>query len=104
MCPKDIIEKIQVMAALQRKEICGVVLKDNTIIPIKNVSSSHNTFVFDKREWFTLLNTKPDILCIYHSHLNGNTEPSETDLNCQNIIMYDFLIVAGNDWSYTPYA
>jgi len=100
VCSKDTIEKIQWLASLKTKEICGVVLKDNSIVEIKNVSTTNHTFIFDKTEWFKLLNTKPEIRCIYHSHVNGDPEPSKDDLACQKRLNYDFLIVAGSKWRY----
>ena len=86
------------------KEICGLVLEDLSILPIQNISNNPNHFVFNRREWFALLNSGVGILCIYHTHLNNDPTPSTVDLACQKNIKLDFLIVTPSKWSYTPYA
>jgi len=81
-----VIVQLQVLAKMSpHKEICGVIAQDFTIHPIKNVAkNAASCFVFDKREYFTLMNTFQKsgnkVLCIYHSHPTGDVEPSKADL------------------------
>lgn len=85
------------------KEICGAVLNDLTVVQITNVSAAPDHFVFEKSDWFRLLNSKACISYLYHSHLTGCPNPSEPDLESQKKHKYPLIIVTPDAWRVVPY-
>lgn len=81
-----VLAKLYQLAALSpTKEVCGVVDSTFTIHPITNRASNQTScFVFDKREYFTLIkklkDAKQHVLFIYHSHPSNNVTPSAADV------------------------
>lgn len=97
---KELINKLQSYAKNCQKERCGVILKDDSIIEITNVSKTNDSFVFSKRQWLTLLNSGTEVKAIWHTHPGGSVEPSEADLKFMRSSKYDSLIVTVDDWRY----
>lgn len=103
------ISTIQSMARKSpTREICGVIDTEDRIFPITNVASSDTDFVFDKREYFTLLNKLneegAEVKAIYHSHPFSPPLPSPTDLMSQQAVKRDYLIVTFDSYQWVPYA
>lgn len=99
--PQEIINKLQLLAKNnQHIELCGCIV-DNRIVHIRNVSNNPNSsFIFDKKEWLSLLNSKVLVQAIWHTHPKNNPEPSSADLVSMHKLKYDYLIVTENDWRY----
>lgn len=104
MIPIDLIVKIQTLAAKSNREICGVI--DNTfqLYSIRNVAKASNEFILDKLEYLRLLNKLKSegkcIICIFHSHLDGDVTPSECDLKAIERLKTPYLIVSKNKHHY----
>ena len=103
------ISTVQDMARKSpNREICGVIDSTGGIHPITNVASADGDFVFDKREYFSLLNALSkegkEVKAIYHSHPFTPPLPSPADLACQKNIKKDFLIVSFDTHTWVPYA
>lgn len=81
-----VLTKLYQLAALSpTKEVCGVVDSTFVVHPISNRASNQKScFVFDKREYFTLIKELKEkgqhVLFIYHSHPSNNVTPSSADL------------------------
>lgn len=96
-----VITQLQDLAKASPYEICGVIGSDFTIHPIRNVAKNPtNCFIFDKKEYFTLIKKfKEDgckVICIYHSHPNGDVTPSQADLNYTKNHKIPQIIVSGS--------
>lgn len=90
---KSLLEKgaIHSITAYAQKtypnECCGFILEDGIVFPAQNVIdilgdksiTSKNAFLIDNHAWERVSkNTKP-IICIYHSHTNGDPTMSQAD-------------------------
>lgn len=63
------------------REICGFVLKDDTIIPIRNVSEADRHFRMDPDEQVRVMQEHgSNIRAVYHSHPSGIMTPSWGDV------------------------
>lgn len=67
------------------KEACGFVLKNNTYIPVCNISNdAENYFKIDPKEY---LKYASDVIAVFHSHTKG-TEVSAFDIiSCNNTFL-----------------
>jgi proteasome lid subunit RPN8/RPN11 len=108
--PLETLLEIQNLARLNpKREVCGLVLSDNEVVQITNVSTSpENCFVFSKREYFKALNRLvkegKSILCVWHSHPGNNAEPSKADLDYVKLSKRNSLIVSGLEYHWIEYA
>lgn len=68
-------------------ECCGFVLANGAVFPAQNIIeslqdkslTSRNAFLIDGESWrIASTNTSP-IICIYHSHTNGDSNMSDAD-------------------------
>jgi len=68
-------------------ECCGFVLESGAVFPARNVIESlydnslttKNAFLIDDESWKIASNGASPIICIYHSHTNGDSNMSEAD-------------------------
>lgn len=60
-------------------EVCGFVYEDG-YIPLTNLAKDSRTFIADPAEVAMALAHHGEPLAIFHSHPNGNSNPSEKDL------------------------
>lgn len=104
MIPIEIIEQLKWTACTDRREICGLITDDFQIHFVKNVAARKDDFVFDRVEYFKLMNRLRKegrgVKCIFHSHVDGPPVPSEEDLRCFRRFAFDMLIVTASDYSY----
>ena len=74
------------------KECCGLVLKDNTVLPMANMAEDPTSnFKIDPGQLVPYL---PKLQAVYHSHPNGPASPSEADVAACNALGKPFLIVS----------
>lgn len=93
----SIVKRIDELSIGATKEVCGIVTTTGEVIPIDNISSNKDTFIFDKRQWYGCKDAY-DIEFIYHTHLNGDTSPSLEDLITLRRLGYSMLIVSNGKW------
>lgn len=63
------------------REICGFVLHDDTVVPIKNVARGDRHFLMDPKQQFEFMYEHcQEIRAVYHSHPSGILEPSWPDV------------------------
>jgi proteasome lid subunit RPN8/RPN11 len=78
-----------------KREVCGfVVFEDDEykILPAENKSpNKENEFYIPAKDFLYVKNTK-NVVAIYHSHAQGNSEPSEFDKKTCDLICYPFVI------------
>lgn len=68
-------------------ECCGFILEGGAVFPAQNVIENlynksltrQNAFLIDGESWRIASTNKNPIVCIYHSHTNGNPNMSEAD-------------------------
>jgi adenylyltransferase/sulfurtransferase len=68
-------------------ECCGFVLESGAVIPAQNIIETlqdksltgRNAFLIDGESWKIASTNASPIICIYHSHTNGDPNMSETD-------------------------
>lgn len=79
--PVPVRNTLKRMARGNHKEICGFVMKNWSLVPVRNVSPTPKTrFEIDPAAQLALVKERRgDILGIYHSHPSGSCEPSITD-------------------------
>lgn len=99
MVEDHLINTIKTMAN-GKAERCGVITESGELIEITNVSNDPNKFLFSRKEWCSLLNQKINIKVIWHTHVNGTSDPSEADLEFMRTVQYDSLIVSSSSWRY----
>jgi proteasome lid subunit RPN8/RPN11 len=63
------------------KEICGVIGGDDLIYEFTNIAGNPYSFLFHPKEWVKFKSLGVGIKAVYHSHLNGDTTPSQADLD-----------------------
>lgn len=95
------LEKLYLLAAASpHKEICGILASDYQILPVTNVANAGNQFVMHKAEYFRALNKLKaeglTVFAIYHSHPNGNCDPSAADMEASRRTGHNYLIVTSN--------
>jgi len=69
------------------KECCGFILENGAIIPAQNVIenlydkslTSENAFLIDDESWRIASTNVNPIMCVYHSHTNGDPNMSGMD-------------------------
>lgn len=98
MLTKDVLSQLYKMAAASpHKEICGVLTQDLEVIPIRNIARVNHHFILHRGDWFRLLNRLKEerrpVLAVYHSHIDGDTTPSEADIQASKRTGYDYLII-----------
>lgn len=93
-------ELVEISLASPKREVCGIIGSDGKVYPIKNVARSDNDFVFDKGEYFyTLSKLKRagvTVAAIYHSHVNGNHNLTESDLLSMSRLKCTFILIVGD--------
>lgn len=99
MVSEETIRQLQLYAKNFKKERCGVVLSNDTIVEITNVSSDSNSFVFSKREWYRILEAGLTIKYVWHTH-PSTTDPSDADLNFIKKSGLPALIVTEYNWRW----
>ena len=89
-------------------EGCGLLAeKDGNefFYPCKNIASHIQddiTFAIDPLDFATCEDSGADILAVIHSHVEGNSEPSEADINNCKLYMIDWYIysVQDDNWCF----
>lgn len=75
---KDILEHQKIHP---KKEVCGFIIEQGgqkKVWPLSNISKENDLFVLDPRETYNVFVAMHPI-AIYHTHINGDTTPSEFD-------------------------
>lgn len=62
-------------------EACGVVLCDGTVVAITNVAKRTGIFIMDTAELVAVYEQHGDIDGVWHSHPNGDENPSPADVD-----------------------
>lgn len=109
MVAASILASVYLLASKSpRREICGVVDSVGGVHPILNVSTKANEFIFSRQMYGRVQRQIKDsgarIVCVYHSHINGDPEPSIEDLHGMRATGLDYLIVANNTYTYTRFS
>lgn len=105
-----LLERLYAMVkAHPHEEICGVVDTQFRIHPVTNVAKDvHSCFVFARQEYFavvkSLQQTGDKIICVYHSHPNGDVTPSEADKAFTKRSGIPQLIVSTNTYTLVEHA
>ena len=99
MVSETTLNHIQVLAARSpHREVCGLVDTTGTVYPIINVSSVASDFVFSRSGYGRALrdikNNSASVLCVYHSHVGTDVQPSAHDLLSMRRCKADYLIVS----------
>lgn len=77
------------------KEVCGFIIEQGGVKrawPLCNVSKENNVFVLDPRETYRVF-VAMNPLAIYHTHVQGDTTPSEFDKTTRNLACLPMWIV-----------
>jgi len=62
------------------REVCGFVLRDWELLPMRNVAAGDSEFAMDDDELLTVYaNRGNSLLGVYHSHPTGRETPSDVD-------------------------
>ena len=100
--PKAALEYIKILCNKNlRYEICGFLgynMEDNTFIVQEAENAADNPQVFflvDPLEYL-LFKEKYSILALYHSHITGDEEPSEFDMEMSENSCLPFLVFSLN--------
>lgn len=106
MVDSTVITKLQAMAGSSPcREICGLIDTAGEVYPILNVAINSGDFTFSRAGYGRALNkikqAQRTVLCVYHSHLNGDARPSAADVLAIRRTGFDYLIVANNSHTYT---
>lgn len=63
------------------REICGFILDDWSICPIRNVADQDHNFKMSDQDVINFFQMHySNVLGLYHSHPSGRQEPSEADI------------------------
>ena len=89
-------------------EGCGLLAKkdgNKFFYPCKNIASHIQddiTFAIDPLEYAACEDSGADILAVIHSHVEGNAEPSEADINNCKLYMLDWYIysIQDDNWCF----
>lgn len=98
----DLIKEIlEHQSLFPESEVCGLVLENGKAWPLTNVSKDKNLFFFDPCELYEVfvgMNPK----AIYHTHVVGDTTPSEFDKLTAKTCALPMLII-DKDGNYFTY-
>ncbi len=82
------------------KEACGIITKDLTYIPCRNISKNPKTsFVIDPRD---IANNIDNILGFFHSH-PGSSDPVPSRKDATSAIFSEYLFVVGFGTNFYKY-
>src|SRR4051812_40799098 len=72
------------------REACGVVI-NNVYYPVKNIHQYAKVdFAMDTNEYFSLVEKYGPLQAVIHSHPQGQTEPSGSDMQYQQTVAVPF--------------
>lgn len=99
MYPQETIDRL---VELEKEslsfEMCGIIDSNNVVHPITNDSKDPDSFIFNKREYFTLLSRllkeKTKVKATYHSHRGDDNTPSAADLSTIGIMKRSMVIIS----------
>jgi proteasome lid subunit RPN8/RPN11 len=74
------------------REVCGFVY-ENGYIPLTNIAKDPRTFIADPAEVAAALAYQGEPLAIFHSHPNGDSNPSRADLRLASYYNNSTLII-----------
>jgi proteasome lid subunit RPN8/RPN11 len=74
------------------REVCGFVYKSE-YIPLTNIAKDPRSFIADPREVALVLARYGEPLAIFHSHPNGNLNPSEEDIQLASYYNNSMIII-----------
>lgn len=88
-----------------KREICGLIVshrRKHLYVPCTNISQGGDEFIIDPKE-VAEIEDKYKIVCVVHSHININPNPSQADLIQIEQHQLPYLIVNYplNTWTYT---
>lgn len=79
--PEHVQSALRAMARSSSREICGFILGDWSICPIKNVAAGERDFEMDQKELINFFQMNYSLVIgMYHSHPGGREDPSERDI------------------------
>jgi proteasome lid subunit RPN8/RPN11 len=77
-------------------EACGFVMRDGSIIEIRNVAENpHGTFSMDLRQIRRTVDVRK-IAAMWHTHPGGDIRPSKADLQAIRLCEWGYLIVTAD--------
>lgn len=79
------------------REICGFIMKEWFILPIDNIAEADREFYMDEEQLLhVMMEHRPDIVGIYHSHPSGQPVPSAKDIEHAPPVWRYWIIAGGN--------
>jgi proteasome lid subunit RPN8/RPN11 len=79
--PEQVQSALTAMARSSPREICGFILGDWTICPIRNVAKNDRDFEMDQKEQISFFTKYFNyVIGVYHSHPGGRETPSDRDI------------------------
>lgn len=77
--PQDTVSALKELAKSKREQ-CGFILSDGSIIKIENVAESDSDFEMENTAMLDILRRYwQDLHGVYHTHPSGRIEPTEQD-------------------------
>jgi|GEM_PF-3502127 len=98
--PEEVAHALVSMAKTRgMTEMCGFVMKDFTVWPIRNTHSKPDqNFTMDPKQTVDIMMDKlEDVIGIYHSHPRGRERPSKGDLEGWHYPAWRYWIVTFKD-------
>lgn len=87
----------QILEYLKSKmpeEACGVIIDNNTFIPVENVSDDpKSTFVLDHKKWTEIMLSSSNVTGIVHSHVDLEGGLSDIDKKASRILGIPYMLV-----------
>lgn len=96
--PDEIRSALAAMArSSPKREICGFILGDWSICPIKNVAENDHDFRMGEQDIINFFQQNyPSVQGLYHSHPSGREDPSPADVEYAPARLR-YWIVAGDE-------
>lgn len=89
-----------------KKEVCGFVVHDGEnykLIEVENKSQNPKEEFYIPSKVFLTIKTNHNIVCVFHSHPEGDCKPSEFDKNSSELVCLPFLILSIENRSFEIY-
>lgn len=89
-----------------KEEVCGfIVLKDNEfdIVEVENMAEDKESEFYISAKSFLHARENNKLVAVFHSHPNGNEEPSPYDKNCSEATCVPFVIFSNQTQKFSIY-
>ena len=89
-----------------KEEVCGfIILKDDEfdILEVENMAEDKESEFYISAKSFLYARENNQLVAVFHSHPNGNEEPSEYDKNCSEATCIPFVIFSNQTRKFSAY-